>query len=1038
MTIPQKLPHDLEACAEFSENTAHFPKFFSCFILLCVVATLTFSGCSRQHYRQKADHEIYSLLKNGTKDPRWKLDDYSIKVDRQSRMYNPSNPDCEPIPQDDAAAHSKMLEVDGKKGSKHWNDNGRAKSVENPDWKQYLLLNEKGEVALDKEASVDLALLHSPEYQSALESLYLSAMRVSQERFRFDVQFFGGDSLFYAANGRLRDGSTSLTNDAFLEGTKLLATGGELVAGLANSITWTFNGQNTWHGDSLLNVGLVQPLLRGAGRKIALEDLTQSERDFLAAIRQMVFFQQGFYTKTITGQGRQAAPGGIGASNLPSFGGGFYGLLARQIQIQNLRQNIIGLEENLQRFQAIHEADQIDIFSVQETREGLLNAQSQLLTTISSYDSDVDTYLRSLGLPPDLKVDVKDPLMEQFQLTSLSLMDLQEEINVLLADIRKVDEPIPADFSDRLTDFMARTRSEMATLDNDMQVLERSVPERIKGLNSLESQLAEQIQRGERIDPSIYSEQIFLDRVAQLREQEIPENHEKLEAVFLLMELIVQTDHETLSQMIRDDAFSDEIKDALVLLKLDGESSTAENQRIEQMQLNVAESEKTLESLRALLQNEAASQESTVKSQYLDDAEQAKAIRDFLDMKESKQNQAPTDAQLLIADLQKVDPYRIWVRNILAEYQYEVSTLSILQTKSRLDAVTLVPTELDTESAFRIAEQNRLDWMNERAALVDQWRQIELTANQLRGDLTLTLDGEMGTIDKDGVRLNRENSRLRMGLAWDSPLTRHNEMLRYRESQIRYQAARRNYYTYVDAIKAMIRQLVRDIRVSQVDFEIKRNAIFVSATQLDSAQLALMEPAPRGTTIDTDTSRRLVSSLQSMLNSQNDFLNTWVDYQTVRMQLDLNMGTMQLDDKGRWIDPGVMSNDRQGPASGYRITTPSLTPRRAKSAEKTSHSAMNSVTSILEDNGGHAIPAAPRLPQLETKAIESILTPGASTAQEQKSAVRLAKPKEKMAKVAVKERAAKKSAFDLDTIPLPAMKPPITREDAPAPPKRAE
>ncbi len=1058
------MPHESGFFGKFSDHSVkntQSPQTLLLLSVLCILSLVPFVGCTRQHYRQKADREVYSLLHSGgTKDPRWKLKDHSIKVDRRSRMYNPHNPDCEPMPPDDLAAHRKMLRVDGKKGSKHWNDNGFTQNVESPCWRQYLLFNENGEVSLDKDVSVDLALIHSPEYQAALENLYLSAMRVSQERFRFDVQFFGGDSLFYTANGRLRDGSsTTLANDSALQASKMLASGGELVVGLANSITWTFNGQNTWQGDSLLNVGLVQPLLRGAGRKIVLEDLTQSERDFLAAIRQMVFFQQGFYTKTITGQGRQAAPSGsIGSGNTPNFGSGFYGLLARQIQIQNLRQNIIGLEENLQRFQAIHDANQIDIFSVEETRQSLLTSESQLLAEISNFDSDVDTYLRSLGLPPDLKVEIKDPLMEQFQLTSLSLLDLQEDINALLADIRETDEPIPDDFHERVQGFMERTRSEIVILDNDLQVLDRSIPERLKGLKSLQAQLAEQIERGERIDPSVYSETIFLERIADLKEKEIPENLEKLDAVFMLVDLIVQTDVETLTEMIKTDNFSEEIQQALTLLKLNYVATIEKDAILRQRQSALDKSNQELANLREIAQLEAAAaaealQNAEMKgleSKYLADVAKDEDIQEFLAKKESKQNQPLTDAQLVIKDLNATDPYRVWVQNILAEYQYEVSTLSIMQTKTRLHAVTLVPTEIAAEDAFRIAEQNRLDWMNERATLVDNWRQIELAANRLRGDLSLHLDGEIGSIDKDGIRFDRDNSQLRIGMAWDSPLTRHGEMLAYRQSQIQYQAARRQYYTYVDSVNASIRQIIRDIRMNQVNFEIRRNAVLVAATQLDSAQLKLKEPVARGTTIDTDTSRQLVSSLLNILNTQNQFLNTWVDYQTARMQLDLNMGTMELDGSGRWIDPGIMTKDRQGPASKYP-NTPSLTPRRAKHHGKHAHG-------IIENNGGHAIPPAPRLeneptlaPQAETTTetesiLETMVGESAEEPSETAPAIEMELEDAVDAAEAVKPeptetRSEDKSAFDLDTVPAPvasSAKKAAKLKNAPPPPKTPE
>ncbi|MDR1270684.1 MAG: hypothetical protein LBK82_14280, partial [Planctomycetaceae bacterium] len=486
-------------------------RFSHCIVFIfCAVSLFITEGCSRQYYRIKADNEVYSLLATGgTHDPHWKLDDYRINTDCRSRMFDPFHPDFEPMPPDDPSAHRKMHGVDGKNGSKHWHDKGMTPNTENPSWQQYLLFNEKGAVPLDKDGAVELALLHSPEYQAAMENLYLAAMRVSRERFRFDVQFYGGDSLFYTANGRLRDnGNTNLRNDIDLSagrtGTKILfATGGELVVGLANSITWSFNGTNTWYADSLFNVGFVQPILRNAGRKIVLENLTQAERDFLAAIRQMVFFQQGYYTKIVTGVGQQSAPAGnINAANIPTANSGFYGLLAEQIRIQNQRQNIIALEDNLQRFVEVFDAGQLtDISQVEETRQRLLNSESSLLQRIVTYQGSTDTYLRSLGLPPDLKVDISDPLMEQFQLTSPTLTNLQEDLGSLLVHVRTKEKPLPDDFGENLEKIIKRTEGETQNLYNDLEVLQKSVPDRIESLHSLASNLTERLQQGERIDP---------------------------------------------------------------------------------------------------------------------------------------------------------------------------------------------------------------------------------------------------------------------------------------------------------------------------------------------------------------------------------------------------------------------------------------------------------------------------------------------------------------------------------------------------------
>jgi hypothetical protein len=46
-----------------------------------------------------------------------------------------------------------------------------------------------------------------------------------------------------------------------------------------------------------------------------------------------------------------------------------------------------------------------------------------------------------------------------------------------------------------------------------------------------------------------------------------------------------------------------------------------------------------------------------------------------------------------------------------------------------------------------------------------------------------------------------------------------------------------------------------------------------------------------------------------LLSAQNSFLAFWVNYEVLRRGLDLDLGTMQLDSEGLWIDPGTIGED---------------------------------------------------------------------------------------------------------------------------------
>jgi hypothetical protein len=50
-----------------------------------------------------------------------------------------------------------------------------------------------------------------------------------------------------------------------------------------------------------------------------------------------------------------------------------------------------------------------------------------------------------------------------------------------------------------------------------------------------------------------------------------------------------------------------------------------------------------------------------------------------------------------------------------------------------------------------------------------------------------------------------------------------------------------------------------------------------------------------------------------LLQVQNDYLSFWVNYEVQRLGLDLDLGTMQLDESGKWIDPGPIDGKKLGP-----------------------------------------------------------------------------------------------------------------------------
>ncbi len=204
-----------------------------------------------------------------------------------------------------------------------------------------------------------------------------------------------------------------------------------------------------------------------------------------------------------------------------------------------------------------------------------------------------------------------------------------------------------------------------------------------------------------------------------------------------------------------------------------------------------------------------------------------------------------------------------------------------------------------------MAGDQRLDWMNARAALVDSWRLIEFNANDLESNLDIVFEGDLRNRGDNPFRLSDDAGRLRAGIAFDAPLSRLAERNLYRQSLIEYAQARRDYYTFVDRVQQSLRDTLRNIDLNQLNFEMRRAAVQLAISQVELARLQLEEPPRPGVEVAGTDNRvqNLVNALSELLNSQNDFLSVWVTHDVLRLSLQFQMGTMQLDPRGLWIDP---------------------------------------------------------------------------------------------------------------------------------------
>ena len=884
-------------------------------LILVGVLILSLAGCSRAFYRQQADQQVRWLVDEKARQAECGHADFSIHVDPQSRMFDPFCPDHSPMPPDDPVAHRLMHCVDCKKGYPCWHANGDTRSVDNPEWKKHLPVGETGVLTLNADQAVRVALLNSTSYQRELETLYLSALDVTAERFSFDKQYFSGHQAQYTVDGRLRTGSGQSSSELALstQGVRveqMFTTGASLVAGLANSIVWELSGPDTNVTSTLLDFTFVQPLLRRAGRDRIMETLTLSERTLLANVRAMERFRRGFYLEIVTGRDDERGPtrrggffgtsglagftgvgaggfGGVGGGAFTTTGGGggfgagagqaegFIGLLQRHQNIRNQQANIAGLRSTLQQLEeTLNESlqkipdrpDEIlrQRLQIAQAHQALLNAQSRLLNTENLYQASLDGFKIQLGLPPQVCVQVEDPLLDQFQLVDDQIVARQNAITELQQRVGRTAEKM----LDQL-DSVGKSTSgdEVAALDHaELDVV----------VDFLQ-QLSAEVIAARCITKELATNNIerALQDVKRLRESIAPRRRE-------LMRL--QQRYDETANLPSD--WPDPVV-CQVELPAKVHPSVFDVERLEDLS---AELDKEIHRLAGKF------------DRFLDRLDQ---LHQRLDELPGEFSDFETEALYKLLEREVV----FALPGLLSRLAKDILDLSLLQARARTQSIRLTPVDIDPFDATEIARACRRDWKNARASLVDAWRLIEFNADDLESTLDLTINGDVSAVGDNPVKFRSPTGRLRMSLAFDAPLTRLLERNNYRQSLIEYQQAKRSYYRFEDRVAQTLRATIRRLELNQLNFEQQRLAVVGAIDQVVLNDEIFALSVQRGENSGATAARDVVSALADLQDAQNNFLSVWVDYEVLRRGLDVDLGTMRLDEHGLWIDPGPIGGD---------------------------------------------------------------------------------------------------------------------------------
>jgi outer membrane protein TolC len=334
-----------------------------------LLALLPLVACaSPQEYREEADEEVYELV-----------------LERRAELFGQDGDFSIDPPEDSLRQRALRGEID-----------------ELP--------------ALDLAACLDIAAENSRDFQRQKEQLYLAALDLTLERWRFGWQFDG--SLDATVNGTGEEaGSANAGGDLGLS--RLLGTGAQIVGNIGTSLFRALSTGDGWDALSSISLSVSQPLLRGSAREVVMEPLTQAERDLVYQVRTFERYRRTF---------------AVDIANR------YFRLLQTRDSVENEQRNFANLAILRARNEALAEAGQMSDMEAAEARSDELSSENRLLDLQQNYERSLDDFKIFLGLPPELVIDLDAaPLAGLSTTDELGLVLMAEEDLVAVALERRLD-----------------------------------------------------------------------------------------------------------------------------------------------------------------------------------------------------------------------------------------------------------------------------------------------------------------------------------------------------------------------------------------------------------------------------------------------------------------------------------------------------------------------------------------------------------------------------------------------------------------------
>lgn len=426
-------------------------------------ACLALSACrSPERFRGQADKVAYDIIRAKQEEGLGKTEDFTVEPAAETLR------DRLLLEQELPRTGPASLGTDALEPTEHWpKDNylegereGRPESVTGA---------ETDGLDLSLNQALQVAARNNRDYQSRKESVFRAALDLDLERDAFRSTF--STPVEAAVDGQGTSGGNVLNASESAVGgvTRRLRQGAVLTGRIALDLTQLLTQEGGSSLGLLADSSIEVPLLRGAGRWIVTEPLTQAERDALYAIYNFERFKRTFAVEVASS---------------------YLGVLRQLDQVDNAEENYRRLVTSSRRAQALADEGRLPEIQVDQALQDELRARNGWISAQQDYAAGLDNLKNLLGLPTDAAVALDRQTLERLAESVKKVLPALAETDFGDAEVAAVpaaDAPIelqPPSPDDRGPLEMDSGRAIVLALENrlDLRVAEGGVYDAMRGV----------------------------------------------------------------------------------------------------------------------------------------------------------------------------------------------------------------------------------------------------------------------------------------------------------------------------------------------------------------------------------------------------------------------------------------------------------------------------------------------------------------------------------------------------------------------------